>query len=340
MTPLSLKAFLTPKRHFKHKQSIPLMTKNQISAFTTSLNTQNVGIIDQQSSLQPPHLPVSLILAHLLLRFLQSLLFQPLPTYGTLTTKMHLSSTITPPPQSPIPCHSPTPSQTPSSHIPPLAVEQEKPELDLPPLRRTTRERKTTVRLQESLTGAQIITTNPSNTSHTPSFAPPQEPQSLEELSILPSPRNGVKQFPKNSTPSKRTIPSTLSLHPPANRKVIGTKFVCKLKDQELINPRYKAQFVAKDYTQIPGIDYTDTFAPVFKATSIRFVLVYAVLYGLPIHQFVETAFIDLRIDQIVYVEQPPHFAILAPIMSYNSTKLSMVSSNLPCCGQTISRTR
>src|SRR5438552_7311259 len=112
------------------------MTKSQISAFTTSLNTQNIGIIDQQSPLQPPHLPASPILAHLLLRFLQFLLFQPLPIYGTLTAKMHLSFQLLHPHAIPIPSHSPTPSQTspqippviPPPIIPPLALEQEKPE--------------------------------------------------------------------------------------------------------------------------------------------------------------------------------------------------------------------
>lgn len=55
---------------------------------------------------------------------------------------------------------------------------------------------------------------------------------------------------------------------------IIGCRwvFTIKYKPNGEID-RYKARIVAKGYHQQPGIDYTDTFRPVIKATTIRTVL-------------------------------------------------------------------
>ena len=36
---------------------------------------------------------------------------------------------------------------------------------------------------------------------------------------------------------------------------------------------RYKAQWVAHDFTQCPGVDYDETFSPVVKLATVRTVL-------------------------------------------------------------------
>jgi len=67
----------------------------------------------------------------------------------------------------------------------------------------------------------------------------------------------------------------------PENRKVIGVKWVFKIKlnADSSIN-KYKARLVVKGYAQIFGVDYSDTFAPVFRLDTIRLVLTIAAQKG------------------------------------------------------------
>ena len=52
----------------------------------------------------------------------------------------------------------------------------------------------------------------------------------------------------------------------PKNRRLIGNKWVFKIKR----DGTYRARLVALGYSQIPGVDYTDNFAPVAHDVSFR----------------------------------------------------------------------
>ena len=57
-------------------------------------------------------------------------------------------------------------------------------------------------------------------------------------------------------------------------RKPIRSEWVFKKKmNVESKVEKYKAQLVAKGYSQVPGIDFGDIFSPVAKVTSIRLLL-------------------------------------------------------------------
>lgn len=69
----------------------------------------------------------------------------------------------------------------------------------------------------------------------------------------------------------------------PQNKNLIGSKWVYRIKYKEDGSiDRYQARFVAKGFTQVPGIDFGETFSPVIKPTTIRLVLAIAVSYNWP----------------------------------------------------------
>ena len=81
----------------------------------------------------------------------------------------------------------------------------------------------------------------------------------------------------------------------PPGRRTVRTKWVYKLKRDKHGNiAKYKARLVAQGFTQIKGIDYTETYSPVARFTSIRTMLALCAIFGYQVHQMdVETAFLN-----------------------------------------------
>ena len=55
-------------------------------------------------------------------------------------------------------------------------------------------------------------------------------------------------------------------------RKPLGTRWVFKKKSEQDKSIRYKGRIVVKGYVQIPGLDFTDSFAPVATDASMRMI--------------------------------------------------------------------
>jgi hypothetical protein len=66
-----------------------------------------------------------------------------------------------------------------------------------------------------------------------------------------------------------------------SSMNIVGSRWVfkTKLKSDGFIE-RFKARLVAKGYSQLEGIDFTETFSPVIKPTTIRLVLSLAIIHG------------------------------------------------------------
>ena len=96
----------------------------------------------------------------------------------------------------------------------------------------------------------------------------------------------------------------------PAGRNVIGCRWVLKIKtDEQGKLSRYKARLVAKGYSQIEGLDYDETFAPVVKHTTIRAILTISNHYQMDVQQMdVKTAFLNGKLREDIFMEQPPGF--------------------------------
>jgi hypothetical protein len=98
----------------------------------------------------------------------------------------------------------------------------------------------------------------------------------------------------------------------PKDRKPISCKWVYKLKmnpDQAI--ERFKARLVVRGFSQKHGIDFTETFAPVAKYTSLRLLFGIAVQLDLHILQLdIKTAFLYGDLQEETYMDQPEGFSV------------------------------
>jgi hypothetical protein len=66
---------------------------------------------------------------------------------------------------------------------------------------------------------------------------------------------------------------------------------------------------VAQGYTQVEGLDFDETFALVARLEAITILLAYACSRNIKLYQMdVKSDFLNGKISELVYVEQPPSF--------------------------------
>ena len=135
------------------------------------------------------------------------------------------------------------------------------------------------------------------------------EPRTLKQA--LSSPNSVQWKEAMNSEYSSLLKNETWDLVPrPEGVNVVGSRWVYKLKkkaDGGL--DKFKSRLVAQGYTQTHGVDYSEVFAPVARTPAIRSLLAMANAMDLEIHQMdVRTAFLNGKLDCVVYMEQPEGF--------------------------------
>jgi len=101
-------------------------------------------------------------------------------------------------------------------------------------------------------------------------------------------------------------------IDPPSGANIVGSKWVFNAKKDAAGNiVCYKACLVAQGFSQVPGVDYFDTFAPVAKLVSICAILAIAAACNMEIHQIdIKGAFLNGKLtdNECIYMWQPPGF--------------------------------
>ncbi|GBP42186.1 Retrovirus-related Pol polyprotein from transposon TNT 1-94 [Eumeta japonica] len=94
----------------------------------------------------------------------------------------------------------------------------------------------------------------------------------------------------------------------PSAGTVVKCKWVLKRKycDKQV---RYRARLVAKGFTQRPGVDYCETFSPVIRHSTLRYLFALSVQLNMDItHLDVTTAFLNGHLKEIIFMQLPECF--------------------------------
>ena len=89
----------------------------------------------------------------------------------------------------------------------------------------------------------------------------------------------------------------------PKNKRCVKCKWVFKIK----INGTFRARLVACGYSQVPGIDHEENYAPVVNDVTYRILIICMIIFKLCGKLVdVETAFLHGDIDVEIYIDCPP----------------------------------
>ena len=138
-------------------------------------------------------------------------------------------------------------------------------------------------------------------------FVSLQEPKNVKDALLDP---DWVKAMQEELEEFERNKVWTLVPKPHDVKSVIGTRWVFRNKvDDQGIVIRNKARLVAQGYNQQEGIDYDETYAPVARLEAIRLLIAFASYKNFKLFQMdVKTAFLNGKLQEKVYVKQPPGF--------------------------------
>ena len=93
----------------------------------------------------------------------------------------------------------------------------------------------------------------------------------------------------------------------PPGKRAIGSRWVFKVKrNADGTVERYKGRLVTQGFSQRPGFDFTETFAPTPKWAALRAVLAIAALEDLELESVdISSAFLNGTLKEEVYMKQP-----------------------------------
>ena len=101
----------------------------------------------------------------------------------------------------------------------------------------------------------------------------------------------------------------------PSSVNIVDSKWVFHLKkDSEGKIIKWKVHLVAKGFTQVQGVDYFETFAPVARLASVQLILAIAAQNDWEIYMFdFHSAYLNgiFSDGETIYMEQPPYHEVI-----------------------------
>ncbi|KAG8478359.1 hypothetical protein CXB51_028117 [Gossypium anomalum] len=142
-------------------------------------------------------------------------------------------------------------------------------------------------------------------------------PQKYAEADLVTYALNVAKDIDANREPSNY---SEDPVKLPKDKKFVRCKCEFKKKEEtpRVEEPRYKAKLVAKGYSQIPRVDFTDVFSPVVKHSSIRALLGIVAMHDLELEQ----------LDSVKSVSTPlaAHFRLSSALSPQSNDEIEYIS--------------
>lgn len=134
-------------------------------------------------------------------------------------------------------------------------------------------------------------------------------PQTVEEAWELPNRTQWEQAMIQEIEALKQNDTYTL-VEPPPDCKPIKNKWIFRIKT----NPdgsldKYKARLVIKGCSLREGVDFDETYSPVTRLESIRTLFSIAAVNDLEVYQMdVKSVFLNGRLEELIYMEQPNGF--------------------------------
>mmetsp|Transcript_10575 Transcript_10575/g.23465 ORF Transcript_10575/g.23465 Transcript_10575/m.23465 type:complete len:546 (+) Transcript_10575:97-1734(+) len=135
----------------------------------------------------------------------------------------------------------------------------------------------------------------------------PEEPKTFDEAWNHPDPEERKKWRESIRKEFRDMINRKVWRHVPKRdipegRRLVGCKWVFKIKR----NGVYRARLVALGYSQIPGVDFQDNYAPVINDVTFRLMLIRVLVEGLKTRAIdIETAFLHGDLEEEIYMTIP-----------------------------------